>query len=459
MVSINTSPENNPPRGGIELLRPPLPPRSLLVSLRPIGVGTGVVESLWGFVVRLSTAHAVSFGDLWREVAVAAGIDSLHTPLVSLKGDRAVSLSAALDRLTLRRDVRQTTLVAAEANSEVILKTGSLRAWCSTCLETDEEPYDRLLWSIGLGRCCTLHRRPLRQHCPECGRPQPVTANGSRIMKCAWCRGSLTTDHLHSIAEPTPYDLWASREVAAFIAHFDSRSRDSKAVAANLSSTVQFCGGIKPTARRLRASPGTVRSWLRGTHGMALESVLRWAWLISVPAVDLLTREVIIPEMRFRDAPPKKKGLGRRKKTKPTPQDYLSALEKFLRERPLDVPTRATIVRIVGESYKSAAARSPEVSKAISEARSQRQMATNKARIWRTVCEVHRAVCWLAKGGRRITARNIRDYLGKGVTRDPIVQRYTFKLQQQLNTGRKPSNPNKRLPQDVQAFWKHCDLI
>jgi hypothetical protein len=81
---------------------------------------------------------------------------------------------------------------------------------------------------------------------------------------------------------------------------------------------------------------------------MALESVLRWAWLISVPAVDLLPREVVTPEMSFRDAPPWKEGLGRRKKTKPTPQDYLLALGKFLRERPLDVPTRATIARIWG---------------------------------------------------------------------------------------------------------------
>ena len=68
-------------------------------------------------------------------------------------------------------------------------------------------------------------------------------------------------------------------------------------------------------------------------------------------------------------------------------------------------------------------------------------------------------VSWLAKGGRPMTARNIRDYLGKGLTRDPLAQRYISKLQQQLNSGRIPSNPNKRLPQDVQAFWKRCDLI
>jgi hypothetical protein len=459
MVLINIVPDNNPHGRGIDLYVPPLPPRSRLVSLRPIGVGTGMVESLWGYIVRLSSAHSVSFGDLWREVSVAAYIDLVQPPFVSLKGKRALSITAALERLTLRRDVAQTTLVAAEKNSEVVLKTASVRAWCNTCLETDEEPYDRLLWNVGLGCCCSIHKRPLRRHCPACGRTQSVFAHGSRIMRCAWCKESLTTEHRHSIAEPTQYDLWSSREVAAFIAHFDSHPRDPKAIGENLNCTIELCGGIKPTARRLRASPGTIRSWLRGTNGMSMESVLRWAWLISVPAVDLFTREVQSTDMIFRDAPPKKKGLSLRKKAKPTPQDFLLALGKFLRERPMDVPTLTAIARIVGVCVKSAAARSPQVLDAISAARFQRQMAIRKARIWRTICEVHSAVSWLAKGGRSITARNIRDYLGKALTRDPLVQRYIYNLQQQRNSGRIPSNPNKRLPQDVQSFWKLCDLI
>lgn len=459
MVAINSGPDNNPPSGGIDLTRPPLPPRSALVSLRPIGVGTGMVESLWGYLVRLSAAHAISLRDLWRIVAPQAGIPTGQGPNVSLKGDRAASMSAALEKLTLRHDVRRTTLVAAERNSGVVLKTASTRAWCCTCLETDEVPYDRLLWNIGLGSGCSIHSHPLRRLCPACERTQPLIANGSRIMRCAWCREPLTKGHQHPVAELPLYDLWASREIAAFIAHFDSRRCDPKAVAANLNSTIKFCGGIKPTARCLRASPSTIRSWLRGTHAMALESVLRWAWLTSVSGVDLLSREVATSEVSLRDAAPKKQSLCRSKKKKLISQDYLSALEKFLKEWPLGVPTRTAIARILGGQIKTAAARSPQVIEAISAARRLRQMAARKAGIWRTVCEVYRAVSSLSKGGRPITSNKITAYLGSGLMRGSLPKRYLFSLQQQLNAGRMPPNPKTRLPQDVQAFWKHCDLI
>jgi hypothetical protein len=37
----------------------PLPPRSRLYHLSPIGVGTSEVESLTGYLVRLAAAHSV----------------------------------------------------------------------------------------------------------------------------------------------------------------------------------------------------------------------------------------------------------------------------------------------------------------------------------------------------------------------------------------------------------------
>lgn len=96
---------------------------------------------------------------------------------------------------------------------------------------------------------------------------------------------------------------------------------------------------------------------------------------------------------------------------------------------------------------------------AVSAARRQRQMAARKARIWRTVSEVYRAVSSLSRGGRSITSNNITACLGSGLMRGSLSKRYFLSLQQQLNAGRMPPNPKTRLPQDVQAFWKHCDLI
>jgi hypothetical protein len=42
----------------------PIPPRSRLYALEPIGVGTALVESLSSYVARLAEAHSISVGDL-----------------------------------------------------------------------------------------------------------------------------------------------------------------------------------------------------------------------------------------------------------------------------------------------------------------------------------------------------------------------------------------------------------
>src|SRR5713101_6231814 len=44
---------------GWDLARAPIPPRSRLFSLEPVGIGTPETESLTGYVVRLATTHGV----------------------------------------------------------------------------------------------------------------------------------------------------------------------------------------------------------------------------------------------------------------------------------------------------------------------------------------------------------------------------------------------------------------
>ena len=144
---------------------------------------------------------------------------------------------------------------------------------------------------------------------------------------------------------------------------------------------------------------------------MALEGVLRWAWLTSLPVVELLSREVVSEDFSLRDAAPRNLRRPRVNPCNLTPEAYLTALDAFLRERPLDVPTRKGLSRMLGSSGKAAAARSPRVLKAIASARHERRKAVAKARTWRTVCEIFKAVSWLAKGGRSVTSRNITDYL------------------------------------------------
>ena len=57
-----------------------LPRPTRLYSLAPIGVGTPMVESLTGYVVRLAEAHCVSAGLLyWKEIKSLAGKGNIFT--------------------------------------------------------------------------------------------------------------------------------------------------------------------------------------------------------------------------------------------------------------------------------------------------------------------------------------------------------------------------------------------
>src|SRR5215472_11569950 len=59
---------------------PTVPQATRLYSLPPIGIGTPMVESLTGYLVRLAEAHCVSAGVLYRkEIQPVAGKGNIFT--------------------------------------------------------------------------------------------------------------------------------------------------------------------------------------------------------------------------------------------------------------------------------------------------------------------------------------------------------------------------------------------
>ena len=131
----------------------PIPPRSQLYALEPIGVGTALVESLSGYVARLAEAHSVSVGDLVGRVlsdvpnpnsaiitsAAKAGRVGGHgfracSYTVNGVTDRATKWVHALEAATSRRDLRYLTLLPFRyALPDHLFHQH--RAWCSPCFE------------------------------------------------------------------------------------------------------------------------------------------------------------------------------------------------------------------------------------------------------------------------------------------------------------------------------------
>ena len=95
-----------------------LPRPTRLYSLAPIGVGTPMVESLTGYVVRLAEAHCVSADLLyWKEIRSLAGKGNIFTfrvtngngystHTINSLGAPAADFVRVLEMLTGRHDLR-----------------------------------------------------------------------------------------------------------------------------------------------------------------------------------------------------------------------------------------------------------------------------------------------------------------------------------------------------------------
>lgn len=164
----------------------PMPIRSRLYSLKPMGVGSAGVESLTSYLARLAAAHCVFPATLIEQIMLPRlGVrffrkrDGRGSHLVNATGVPASVTYQCLESLTARSDLRMLTLVTW---SNVIGILGLLRntkAWCPGCYEewarADTVIYEPLLWAFKAVTVCVRHQGCLREVCPyhDCAKSQP----------------------------------------------------------------------------------------------------------------------------------------------------------------------------------------------------------------------------------------------------------------------------------------------
>lgn len=233
-----------PPFESWSLSSPPVPPRSQLYSLQPIGVGTGMVEGLTGYVARLAEAHSVSVGDLVGRVlsevanpggivtpaakAVRAGGHGFRACSYAINGvtDRTAKWVAAIEAATTRRDLRFLTLLPfRHALPDHLFR--QRRAWCALCFEkwrtSGHIVYEPLLWGIEAASHCTVHARPFDCVCRHCGRNLSPLGVFSRPGHCELCDGWLGASDIESGQAPDGLpsaegEVWSSIQVEGLLA-------------------------------------------------------------------------------------------------------------------------------------------------------------------------------------------------------------------------------------------------
>jgi hypothetical protein len=295
-----------------------IPSRSRLFHMEPIGVGTPFVESLSGYAMRLAELHSVTTNHLFsKEVASLikkpGAIDaSVNFPkfarAMNGHGGYASDLIDVFERLTLRWDLRFTTMLPWRSVMSTHSLSRETQAWCSACYEEQarmELPvYEQLGWTVKAVSVCVKHKTPLDLECPHCGRLPPYLSYRARPGFCHRCHrwlGSSIRAAAYAKGEielPAGFDtemkvaIWVGEIMAAAPA-LEGTITTSTFVA-NLTSLIDenYAGRAVEVARAISARKSSVFLWLKGKQLPKLDNLIEICL-----AQDLSLAELISPSL------------------------------------------------------------------------------------------------------------------------------------------------------------------
>jgi hypothetical protein len=300
-----------------------LPNRSRLSHLEPIGVGTGFVESLTSYSVRLAAIHNVTHASLFG-YEISPLIDRKHLRNSESRLDRGAILAASFR--TLARAVNGTGVTARDYTSSLETLTGrnnlccltmttwanviphrSLlkpsKAWCPSCYEEYKHAnvpvFDPLLWSLSVVTVCAKHRLRLRSRCFRCDRTIPYLDSHSRPGFCSKCNYWLGQSPLESgqaaediVGAEIERQTWITEQLCTLLT---STSRiENPPKKESLTKSIEFCirhlAGMTEScfARTIGVPQPTVNDWRRQGNVPELENLLRIAYFTQIPLLNIL---------------------------------------------------------------------------------------------------------------------------------------------------------------------------
>ncbi len=210
----------------------PVPPRSVLFSLSPSGVGTPHQESLLSLLVRTSVAHGVSPRKLVSEILGAednaisklgyADFFRVDAGTVNGLGRYAEMFASAIGRLTAHQNLRHLTLLPWRGlfpfNGQGLLARHP--KWCPACFHqqhlSGQATIFPLRWYFEVYRSCVEHKCSLEDRCPNCGKTQPYLPRYPDTSICEYCHRSLAG--IRPREEIPQFQLWVNDAIGGMVA-------------------------------------------------------------------------------------------------------------------------------------------------------------------------------------------------------------------------------------------------
>lgn len=450
-----------------------VPPRSRLIGLTPIGTGTGLVESLWGYLQRLASAHSVRLIDLLKEFNAPFTRDSARGPVLKggLHGVSAANGSIVgyrfakwLESVTNRCDLDSLTLRGISDIPGLSVKTRNTYAWCPECLKEDSEPHDRLLWSLADVTHCPKHGSPLTQNCAHCARAPRLFSINSSILRCDRCGGlkSARASREDEAKALEGFGLWQSRQLEQLLGavsggNITTREFDVRAHNIRMTMSLPQIRGVTGLGPVLGLGRTTCGSWLNHDRSFPLKIAVRWAWITETNLVDLFSKKLPLEAFSFRPLPEASRSRPRLPYRPAVGADstalYLATL-RLAAANPFVAPKISQLESESGVHKKHLLFREVHFRRLIAQLRERERVFQRKVNVWRVVSNVHEAA-------RRVVAKKLPlgrhrvevELDDKSCMGGSLGRNYVRWLKDRLAHRDTRVLSPKRVPLDVRSYW------
>ncbi|MFT7776617.1 TniQ family protein [Roseateles sp.] len=292
------------------------PARSVLLSQKPIGLGTPFVESLESYICRLARRHGVvrcTLQQLVNGYGPALYLDRQGPPRLDAPTGAAAAFADRLATLTGCDEVRTLGLGRFAGHLSTAHALRQHRAWCGKCFHDartrGEEPHLQLLWTLAGFERCMIHGEVLETQCPCCGkRCKPSRSWHRDLDHCPWC-GKDLADGRSEVAQSfaqlarrgnTDVDLFLGKVLGAFVAWASTPS--STVVAGDLRGLVEQAlvrmrvRNMSDLAAAASVPQSTLVGLLKKTRRPSLQILARLAGAARVPLASMFTAEDMLAD-------------------------------------------------------------------------------------------------------------------------------------------------------------------
>jgi transcriptional regulator with XRE-family HTH domain len=294
---------------------------SRLYNLKPIGIGTPLVESLTSYVSRLANAHSVLLRTLVTD-EILPNLNRSHlyqesqpvydhlttfwkrSAMLNGTCSTAGNWVNTIEKLTQRNDLRFLTMLTFSnvlSLRELIRPT---QAWCPLCYEewrkTGQVIYQPLIWQLSVIDNCPQHQTPLHLHCPfiDCGRSLSPLAPRYQLGYCTqcdrWLGNPLQPETCQTInSYEQEWQIWMGQALGKLLATVPDlpaipcQERFATIISTHVHRAME--GNFSEFARCVRFHRRTVWEWAKGLQVPRLDALLQICSYFGITPIDLLT--------------------------------------------------------------------------------------------------------------------------------------------------------------------------